>query len=107
MVPRSAVARSAGFLERSMLLNAKALVVVLLCALAIFALTKPLFLRFTAPEDFARRRNVWLLLTIAAFLSPSFWIYVMIAMPVMAWAAYRDSNPTALYLFLFFVIPPV
>ena len=59
------------------------------------------------PEDFARRRNVWLLLTTAAFLSPSFWIYVMIAMPVMAWAAHRDSNPTALYLFLYFVIPPV
>ena len=37
-----------------MLLNAKALVVVLLCALAIFAFAKPLFLRFTAPEDFAR-----------------------------------------------------
>jgi hypothetical protein len=90
-----------------MLLNAKALVVVLLCAIAVFVLAKPLFLRFTEPADFARRRNVWLILTVAAFLSPSFWIYVMIAMPVMAWAGYRDSNPTALYLFLYFVIPPV
>jgi hypothetical protein len=90
-----------------MLLNAKALVVVLLCAIAVFAFARPLFLRFTAPGDYALRRNVWFILTIAAFLSPSFWIYVMVAMPVMAWAGYRDSNPTALYLFLYFVIPPV
>jgi len=90
-----------------MLLNAKALVVVLLCAIAVFALAKPLFLQFTAPADFARRRNAWFILTIAAFLSPTFWIYVMIALPVMAWAGYRDSNPTSLYLFLYFVIPPV
>jgi hypothetical protein len=41
-----------------MLLNAKALVVVLLCAIAVFVLAKPLFLRFTEPADFARRRNV-------------------------------------------------
>lgn len=90
-----------------MFLNVRALIIVLACALVIFALAKPLCLRFTAPEDFSRRRTVWFLLTIVAFLSPSFWLYVLFATPLIAWAAQRDSTPPALYLYLFFVIPPV
>ena len=90
-----------------MLQNIKALIVILAVALVIFAVAKPVCLRFTSAEDFARRRNVWLLLTTTAFLSPSFWIYVLVAVPAMAWAAKRDASPMALYLLLLFVIPPV
>jgi O-antigen ligase len=90
-----------------MLNNAKALIVILGIAWVMFALAKPFFLRFTAPEDYSRRRAVWFLLTIAAFLSPSFWLYVLFAMPLIAWAAHKDSTPLALYLLLFFVISPV
>jgi len=90
-----------------MLANFKALVVVLALAIIVFALAKPLCLRFTAPEDFERRRGVWFVLTIAAFLSPSFWVYLLVAVPLIAWAARKDSTPVALYLLLFFVIPPV
>ena len=67
--------------------NFKALVFVLVIAWVIFALAKPLFLRFTAPEDFSRRRAVWFVLTITAFLSPSFWLYFLIAGPLVLWAA--------------------
>ena len=90
-----------------MLAQLKALVVVLLLATVIFVLAKPVCLRFTKPEDFARRRAVWYLLTITAFISPSFWIYLAIAAPVTGWAAKRDSTPLALFLFFVFVIPPV
>ena len=90
-----------------MLNNAKALIVVLVLAWAIFALAKPVCLRFMTPQDFARRRAVWFVLTIAAFLTPNFWLYVLIAMPLIAWAAHKDSTPLALYLLLFFVISPV
>ena len=41
-----------------MLLNLKALVVVLAAALVVFALAKPVWLRFTDESDFNRRRNV-------------------------------------------------
>lgn len=90
-----------------MFLNVRALIVVLACAWVIFALAKPVCLRFTASEDFSRRRTVWFLLTITAFLTPSFWLYVLFAIPLVAWAARQDSTPPALYLYLFFVIPPV
>jgi hypothetical protein len=90
-----------------MLLNLKALVVVLLLATPVFILAKPLCLRFTSPEDFARRRNVWYVLTVCAFVSPSFWLYALVAVPVLAWAGKRDASPTALYVLLFYVVPPV
>jgi O-antigen ligase len=89
------------------LLNFKALVVILSLALVTFALAKPLWVRFTAPEDFARRRTVWLVLTTVAFLSPSFWLYLLVAAPLIVWAARRDSTPVALYALLLFVIPPM
>ncbi len=90
-----------------MFLNVKALIVVLALAFAVFAAAKPMCLRFTAPEDFARRRTVWMALTAVSFLSPSFWLYLLVAAPLIGWAAKKDSNPLALYLLLMFVIPPM
>src|SRR6478736_5253977 len=89
------------------LVNLKALVVVLTLAAIMFWAAKPLCLRFTALEDFTRRRAAWFTLTSASFLLPSFWLYLLIAVPVIAWAARRDSTPLALYVFLMFVIPPM
>lgn len=89
-----------------MIINLKALIVVLAIAGAVFAIAKPICLRFMAEHDFARRRNVWFALTLAAFICPSFWLFVLIALPLVAWSGRRDSNPVALYLLLFHVISP-
>ncbi len=64
-------------------------------------------LRFTSAEDFSRRRVVWFVLTIVGFMSPNFWLYTLVAVPVLLWASRNDSNPVALYLLLFHVIPPI
>jgi len=90
-----------------MLSQIKPLVVVLLFALVMFSLARPTFVRFMADSDYVRRRNVWLALTTAAFLSPSFWVYFFIAAPTMVWAGRKDSNPLALYLMLYLLIPPM
>jgi O-Antigen ligase len=90
-----------------MINNLKALVVVLAIALVMFAIAKPVCLHFMAEKDFVRRRNVWIALTIAAFASPSFWLFAAIALPVLAWAASKDSNPLALYMLVFCIIPPI
>ena len=90
-----------------LLVNLKALVVVLTLAAIMFWAAKPLCLRFTAPDDFARRRAVWFTLTSAAFVLPSFWLYLLVAAPVIVWAGRKDSTPLALYVFLMFVIPPM
>jgi O-antigen ligase len=89
------------------MLSLKELIVVSIIAAVIFWLAKRYTSLFITPEDFARRRNVWCVLTAAAFLSPNFWIFALVAIPVMAIAGRKDSNPSALYLMLLQVIPQV
>jgi O-antigen ligase len=85
----------------------KELIVILAIALGIFSVSKSLALKFTDKADFRRRRNLWVALTVIAFLSPTFWLYALIATPILLWAARKDTNPIGLYLFLLFVLPPV
>ena len=90
-----------------MLLNIKALIVILTIAAVVFAAARPLCLKFMAERDFRHRRDVWFVLTVAAFLSPSFWLYALVALPVAFWGAQKDSNPVAFYLVMLHVIPPI
>ena len=85
--------------------SVKALIVVFAIAAVVFQMAKPIALRFSAESDFVRRRNVWFILTITAFLSPTFWLYALIAIPVFVWASRKDSNPVAFYLLLLHVVP--
>jgi O-antigen ligase len=85
----------------------KEMIVVVVIAAAIFTLAKPIALRFSTEADFIRRRNVWFVLTVTAFVSPSFWLYALVAIPLMVWAGRKDTNPVAFYLLLLQVIPDV
>jgi O-Antigen ligase len=85
----------------------KALIVVLTIAAIIFHLAKPIALRFMSAEDLSRRRLLWFVLTVVGFLSPNFWLYALVAVPLFVWAGRKDSNPIALYLLMLHVIPPV
>jgi O-antigen ligase len=85
----------------------KALIVILFIGAIVFRLAKPIALRFCDEKDFSRRRNVWLLLTLTAFISPNFWVFVFIAAPVLLWAGRKDKNPIALYLLMLHVIPSI
>src|SRR5882672_3078226 len=90
-----------------MLGSVKQLIIVVAIATVILGLGKSLALRFMSAEDFARRRKVWFALTVTAFLSPSFWLFALVAIPLLIWAGRKDSNPIALYLMLLHVIPPI
>jgi O-antigen ligase len=83
----------------------KNLLVVLFFATVIFRLAKPIMLAYTPEQDFRRRRTVWYVLTIAAFLAPSPWLYGAVAVPLLFAAGRKDSNPAALYLFVLHVTP--
>ena len=87
--------------------NAKPLIVVLALALAAFYFAKPVCVRYMTEAAFKRRRNVWLALTVVAFLSPSFWLYALFALFVLLWAGARDDNPLALYVLVTFTVPSV
>jgi O-antigen ligase len=84
----------------------KRLIIVLTLAAIVFHLAKPIALRFMSSEDFSRRRFVWFLLTVVSFVSPSFWLYALVAVPTFLWANRKDSNPIALYLLMLHVVPP-
>lgn len=89
-----------------MLLNLRALAVVLIVATAVFFIAKPLCLRFMTEEDFCRRRNLWFAVTVAAFASPDPWLFAFFA-GVLLWRSARsDSNPVALYVLMLHMIPP-
>lgn len=90
-----------------MIYSIKQLIVVMVLATMIFHFGRPLALRFMSEEDFSRRRNVWFALTVTAFLSPSFWLFALVAIPLMVWAGRKDSNPIAFYLMLLHVIPSI
>lgn len=89
-----------------MLNNLKALLVVLFLATSVFMIVKPIALRFMAEADFARRRNLWLVLTATAFASPNIWLFMLIAMPLLAWGSGKDGNPLAFYIVFMNIVPP-
>jgi hypothetical protein len=88
-------------------INLKDLIVVLVLSAVTFKFAKSTALLFSSEQDFSRRRNLWYVLTVAAFLAPNFWLYALIAVPFLVVGGRKDSNPCALYLFLLHVIPPV
>ena len=90
-----------------MLSSIKELFVVSALAALVFYFAKPIALQFMRAEDFSRRRLTWFLLTGASFISPNFWLYTLVAVPMLVWAYRRDANPIALYAFMLHVIPPV
>jgi O-antigen ligase len=85
----------------------KNLIVVLFIATVVFRLIKPIMLLYSPEKDFLRRRTVWYVLTISAFLMPSPWLFGAIAVPLLAIVGRKDSNPAGLYLFVLHVIPGV
>jgi hypothetical protein len=90
-----------------MALSIKELIVVLVIAGFIFKLAKPVALLFMEESDFASRRNTYLILTVAAFLIPSFWLFAVVAVPLLINLGRKDGNPAAVYLLLLHVVPPI
>ncbi|HDS1733069.1 MULTISPECIES: O-antigen ligase family protein [Pseudomonas] len=84
----------------------RALIVILFLAGVVFAIARQPALDLIPERDFKRRRNLWLLLTLVAFFSHSFWVYAAVAAIIMFIAQRRERNVMALYFMLLFVIPP-
>jgi O-antigen ligase len=84
----------------------KALVVIMVLAPVVFVLAnRPVTAVAMAPEDFSRRRNLWLLITAIAFLAHNFWIYIIAAGLLLLATTAREPNKLALYYFLLFAVP--
>lgn len=88
-----------------MVQDLKALLVILCLTLPIWLLTPSFFSKFSSTETFRSRRNIWITLTVLGLISPSIWIYLIIAFPLVYRAARLDPNPAALFILLFFAVP--
>lgn len=84
----------------------KELIVVMVLAWLAFALATPVGAPFLQTDSFERRKKVWLGLTAAAFLLPSFWLYVALAVPLLIWLRRTDTNPQSLLVLFYLLVPP-
>jgi hypothetical protein len=83
-----------------------ALVYILLIAGACFlVMAKPLTARLMAPADFARRRNLWIAVTVATFLAHNFWLAMLASALIVGIGSRREQNPAAMYCALLFAVP--
>ncbi|MBS1190924.1 MAG: hypothetical protein H6R10_2716 [Rhodocyclaceae bacterium] len=86
----------------------RALVAILIVAAAVFLAARgPACARAMAEADFRRRRNLWLGLTVLAFLAHDFWFFTAAASLVFLVAGRRDPQPLALFFFLLFAVPAI
>lgn len=87
-------------------LHLRALVVILVLAIATFMLARvPITVQACTQEDFIRRRNVWFGLTLACFLSHNFWVFIVVSMAILAYAQRTEWNRFALYLSSMLTLP--
>lgn len=86
----------------------KALVVILALASVVFVFARlPACALAMASADFARRRNLWFVITMIAFLAHNFWLYVIATAILLLVTARHERNKLALYFFLLFTVPPI
>ncbi len=90
-----------------MILAIKELIVVLLISIGVFKLAQPIAQLYCPKKDFPRRCKVWIALTVTVFLAPNFWVFVLVATPMLIIVAKRDSNPAAAFLFLLYLMPSI
>lgn len=86
----------------------RALVVILVLATGVFAVARaPACAHAMREEDFKRRRNLWFAITLVAFLSHNFWIYIVVTAALLLHALPREPNKLAMYYFLLFAVPAI
>lgn len=88
--------------------NLTALVWVLVLTTTVLAFARAPACAIAIPRaDFARRRDLWIALTLVIFLANNFWIYISVSGVLLFFAARRDPNKFALFFFLLLALPDI
>jgi hypothetical protein len=85
----------------------KALIVVFPLSLAAFVYARLAFGEFTPVKSIDRLRNLFLAVTLAAFLIPNFWLMLAVVCGLIYFLAGGEPLRPAVYLVLLFTIPAV
>jgi O-antigen ligase len=84
----------------------RAMLVIVAAAAAVFACARPhACAAAMRAEDFARRRNLWFGVTLAAFLAHDYWVFVALATALLLYTLSHEPNKPALFLLLLFAVP--
>jgi O-antigen ligase len=83
--------------------------------LVVLAIATPLFALFRSAfcsagwlgSEFDARRNLWFALTLTAFLSHNFWVFIIVAGLILHRAGAKEQNKVALVCFVLLVVPPI
>lgn len=83
-----------------------ALLYVVAIAIAVFVPAREAASPSTMPDAaYVRRRNTWFAVTLLAFLSHNFWIFIILCWALLAIERRKEINPLALYCILLFAVP--
>ena len=85
----------------------RALIVILLIASFTFIFAKKSLTPLILKERLNHWRNAWLAITLIAFLSHNFWIYIVASGLLIAFVAKRESNKMAFFFVLLFAVPSI
>lgn len=84
------------------------LVIILALAIAVFTLVRaPACAGAIAPADFQRRRKLWFVLVLTAFLAHNFWIYTLVSAAILLWFQRGEHNKVAMYCFVLLALPGI
>lgn len=85
----------------------RALVIIMALSLAVlYLMRRPITAHAIAPDDYKRRAASWIAITLLAFLTHNYWLFILISVPLIYLVGAKDTHRFALYLFLLFVVPP-
>jgi hypothetical protein len=84
----------------------RALVVVVVLGMGVFVAARSAAIQLVPEITFKRWRNLWLLSTLALFLSHNIWLCMMLMASLLLVYSRKESHVMGLYLVLLFVAPP-
>jgi O-antigen ligase len=85
----------------------RSLIVILLIASFIFFFAKKALGTTLTNEEFSRWRNAWFSITLIAFLSSNFWIFIALSFILIYYLARTEENKFAFYFVLLITIPTI
>jgi hypothetical protein len=84
----------------------RALLVVLVLSMSVFVVARSAMTQLVLGTTFRRWRNLWLLSTLALFLSNSIWLFVLLLSAMLLFYGRREAHVMGLYFLMLFVAPP-
>jgi hypothetical protein len=83
----------------------RSLIVIVFCALVLFRFYRGGIAPLFPAAEYGRFRNLWLALTLLAFISGSFWIFAATAVIALQFAASRSGCPPAIFPGILLCLP--